>query len=134
MRSSLPTLVGVALAAFTIGLIAVEMRIAADTSPISITGNVTMNGQPLTRGTIRFLSENTPSPACDVSLIEDGGYAIPSSETLVPAIYQVQVSGLDEIGTVHMPEPLPSQYNRQSVLRVEIRRGGSHHFNFDLKR
>jgi len=134
MRSTLPSQVGIAIAAFTIGLVAVESTISADNSPISISGTILMNGEPLARGSIRFVSEGTPQPACDVGLIANGQYYIPNSEALVPATYNVQVSGLDETGAVFQPESLPSQYNRQSILRVEVKRGGSHRFDFELKR
>ncbi len=134
MRSSLPGQVGIAIAAVTIGLVAVESTISADNSPISVSGMILMDGEPLARGSIRFCSEGTPQPSCDAGLIENGRYHIPSSEALVPATYHVQVSGLDETGAVFTPESLPSQYNRQSVLRVEIKGGGSHRFDFELTR
>jgi hypothetical protein len=132
MRSSLPHQVGIALAALTIGFIALESQVPVDSSPISITGTVLLNGQPLSRGTIRFLSEQTEQPACDVSLIQDGEYVIPDSASLIPATYEVRVSGLDEKATFASQEPLPARYNSESVLRVKIKRGGSHRFNFEL--
>jgi hypothetical protein len=133
MRSSLSFQVGILVAALAIGVVAVESRISADSSPISVSGKVLLNGQPLSKGTIRFFSEGTPQPACDVSLIHGGEYLISDSQSLVPATYEVRVSGLDNLAKVELPEPIPARYNSQSVLRVEIKRGGGHRFDFDLK-
>jgi hypothetical protein len=133
MRSSLPSQVGVAVAALTLGLIAVGSVIPADSKPISISGVILLDGQPLSSGRILFFSEGTEQPACDVSLIHDGEYVIPDSPTLIPATYEIRISGLEEHVTPATKEPLPSRYNSESVLRVQIKRGGTHRFNFELK-
>ncbi|MFO0888880.1 MAG: hypothetical protein U0790_06990 [Isosphaeraceae bacterium] len=134
MRSSLPLQIGVAIAAFTIGLIAVEMRISAETSPITVSGMVLLDGKPLPQGTIRFLSKGTEQPASDVGVIRGGEYIIPDSETLVPAAYEVRISGRNGAEAAASTDPVPVRYNRESVLQVEVKRGGSHRFNFELKR
>lgn len=133
MRSSLPLQVGIAIVALSLGLMALGPKVFVEDAPISISGYVTLDGKPLKIGTIRFFSEGTPQPACDVSLIEDGEYSISNSESLVPATYQVHISGLGANPPLDAAEPLPSRYNQNSILRVEIKRKGSHRFNFELK-
>lgn len=133
MRSSLPSQVGIALAALTIGFVALESKHAVDDSQISITGGILVNGQPLKSGTVRFFSEGTPQPACDVALVRNGEYTISGSETLVPAVYEVRISSLEGNEKPEAHESLPSRYNSQSVIRVRIKKGGNHRFNFDLK-
>jgi hypothetical protein len=133
MRSSLPLHIGIAVTGLTLVLIALGSGITADSKPISISGVVLLDGQPLLRGRILFFSQGTDQPACDVSLIQNGEYAISGSQNLIPATYEVRISGLDEHATSSTKEPLPSRYNSQSVLRVQIKQGGTHRFNFELK-
>lgn len=136
MRSSVNLQICIAITVFAIGLVAVEMQTPDDASPISISGTVLVNGQPLSRGKIHFVAVGTPQPACDVSVVQNGQFTIRNSEILIPANYEVHVSGLNEpesISTTTM-EPLPAHYNQQSVLKVAINKGGNHRLTFELQR
>lgn len=133
MRSSLPIQFCIGIVALSSGMMMLGPDVFTESAPISVSGQVTLDGKPLSFGTIRFFSEGLPSPACDVSLVSDGQYVISNSESLVPATYEVSISGLGAQATADSVEPLPGRFNRQSVLRVQIKRRGTHRFNFDLK-
>ena len=146
MRTSLPKPFCVILTAFALGMVAVLCGVGGDDpSRISLAGTVSLDGAPL-EGTIRFvLVSDSDRPHVDVSLIEHGEYAIPSSDSLVPGTYLVQIRTYAQeattfshrrIGDQPRQAPnlrVPSRYNEQSVLRVKIERGGLSKFDFDLK-
>jgi hypothetical protein len=149
MISSLPTRLSWVAAALGIGLLAVLAGVGGgDLSRVSIAGKMSVDGVPLSQGTIGFVAMSGSQPVTDASLIREGGYLIASSETLVPGKYQVRISGLGPqavvvptdqlaqsgLSSTNPQEPLPARYNDQTVLTVEIPGRGYHTLNFDLKR
>jgi hypothetical protein len=138
----------IAAAAFAVGLIAVFFGVGGvDSSRLSLSGVVKLDGKPLEWGEIRFiLVSHADQPVSDVAFIEQGEYAIPHSRTLVPGTYMVKISGRDgqpgslsaglaDPARAPVPqEPVPPQFNENSVLSVTLSRLGSHRLDFDLMR
>ncbi len=146
MRSPVVRHFGLLFVAFTLGLMALSLTIGGtDPSWLTVTGTVKVNGKPLDRGIIRFMGASQTHPTAVGALIGDGSYEIRTSQLLVPDTYQIQISGLGLEATpvpqgqeieAAQPAPrewIPARYNSASVLNVQITRGGSHRFNFDLK-
>ena len=147
MRSPLQMTYRVILGAFSVGLVAVLSGVGgSDPSRVSVAGTVMIDGKPLESGTIRFIM-TTPSEQLhvDVSVIQDGVYAIPNSDSLIPGTYLIQIksyaqeavpkdikSNADEIPP-ELRVLVPSRYNEKSVLQIQIQHGGLSKFDFDLK-
>jgi hypothetical protein len=136
----------VILIAFALGTVAAFCRVGgADPSRISVTGSVMLDGRPLKRGTIQFIFKPFDGLHMDVTLIEDGDYAITNSGNLISGTYKVSIrSDLPEprLGQIRQgADGIPpseqylvsSRYNDHSVLEVEISRRGLSKFDFDLK-
>jgi hypothetical protein len=134
--------------AFAMGLGAIVFGLGSvDPSRISLSGAIKLDGEPLERGTIRFiLVSGADQPVADVAFIHLGDYAIARSDSMVPGTYLVRISGLGEEamsaaagpaeadGATSRPETVPARYNQESVLRVNIPRNGAHQLDFNLKR
>jgi hypothetical protein len=135
-------------AAFSLGIVALFCGVGGDDpSRIAVTGTVTLDGQPLESGAVRFILKSyADQPHVDVGLIKDGAYATPSSDVLIPGTYQVQIRtdvqessfkrGTRDASSAPSVQAsrVPARYNDQSVLEVTINRGGTSQFDFDLKR
>jgi len=147
VRSPLKLPYYVILGVFSVGMVAVLCGVGGDDpSRVSVAGIVKVDGKPLAGGNIRFIM-STPSDQLhvDVSLVQEGEYAIPNSELLIPGRYEIQIrSDAQEAASRNFkrnadaipPEQrfrVPSQYNEESVLQVDIQRGGLSRFDFDLK-
>ena len=93
MRSPLSMPIRIVLALFSLGMVAIFCGVGGyDTSRISVSGTVIIDGTPLESGTIRFINiSDIEHVRVDVSLVQDGEYAIPSSESLVPGTYRVEI-------------------------------------------
>ncbi|MBX6315425.1 MAG: carboxypeptidase regulatory-like domain-containing protein, partial [Isosphaeraceae bacterium] len=89
----------------------------------AISGTVTLDGQPLARGTIQFLPISPQQATPALVEIKDGTYTIPRDRGLVPGTYKVLISstateapapGADELPGQTGPPPkdlIPPQYN-----------------------
>jgi hypothetical protein len=106
-----------------------------------VSGQVTLDGQPLTKGDISF------SPVADGVVasgqIDSGGnysLKVGTSAAIPPGSYRVTVVAVEPVApTPEHPEPLPTlltpkKYNNPatSELSAEVK-AGSNTFNFDLK-
>ena len=115
----------------------------------AVSGQVTLNGQPLSSGTIQFQPGAGPR-AVSMSggaLIQDGSYSIPRNEGLVPGKYKVSVSAASGDATAPapkdvapgrsprlLPDLIPPQYNARTTLEAEVKLNDANTFNFDLKK
>jgi hypothetical protein len=147
VRSPLPVPFRIILAAFSLGMVALFCGVGGyDSSLISVAGTVSLDGKPLESGTIRFIClSETQQLHVDVSLVQDGQYAISGSESLVPGTYQIQVRSYAQEADPKAIKPnadkippsqrilVPARYNLQSILQVKIQHGGLSRFDFDLK-
>jgi hypothetical protein len=103
-----------------------------------VSGTVTLDGQPLERGSISFqpVGDGTSSGAT----IENGTFSIPEQRGLPPGTYTVRIYSsqdgvmADEIpGEIRPPrELIPSDWNTDSKHQIEVN-GGDNTFTFDIQ-
>jgi hypothetical protein len=119
---------------------------------VAVQGQVTIDGEPLETGLIKFIPSGVTKGPVAVLPIKKGIYKCNPSEGPVQGAHRVEIApGLDEAlaglaanpkafekhlresgNTVHTP-PLPQRYNRQSTLAAEITPGGQRTFDFELE-
>jgi hypothetical protein len=115
----------------------------------TVSGQVTLNGQPLSSGTIQFQPGSGPR-AVSMSggaRIQDGSYSIPRAEGLVPGKYKVSISAISNEAAAPapkdvapgrspqlLPDLIPPQYNARTTLEAEVKLDDANTFNFDLKK
>jgi len=99
----------------------------------SLKGKVTLDGAPVTSGSIVFLPEASEGRKA-AAAIEDGNYTIPAEEGLKPGKYRVEVSWHKPTGR-KMPsadpgitmdetkEAIPARFNTESTLTAEFAAG-----------
>lgn len=111
-----------------------------------VSGTVAVEGKPLSKGLITFLPSDSEVPTQGGGPIEEGKYAIPRDQGLVPGSYKIVISSTgDKPETVvdktnDMPgmppklakEAIPSQYNQNSILTAEVKAGGKNVYEFNL--
>jgi hypothetical protein len=109
----------------------------------ALEGTVTLDGEPLTEGNIRFL----PAPETDGGMvgakISEGRFVIPAEKGAVPGKYRVEIGASRKTGR-KVPNPmsqqlvdefvqfLPERYNLQSTLTTEVTVAGPNRFEFAL--
>ena len=114
----------------------------------AISGMVTLDGQPLPKGTIQFRPASQEATAAG-AMIDDGRFTIPRGQGLVPGKYKVQIDSREDAGTplaqgelpgapdVSKKKPaalIPARYNTKTELTAEVKSGGPNDFPFDLKK
>lgn len=118
---------------------------------LSVSGKVTLDGAPLAKGTIRFEPFGTKEKTIATGeFIKAGRYSIPASAGLPPGKYTASISSHAEEGTAAAStdpneamnaaaaakpatETIPAKYNTQTELVVEVKKGATNAFDFDLK-
>ena len=108
-------------------------------TPGTVTGTVTLDGQPLKSGTIRFDAADNRTPAADASIV-DGKYtaAVPPGDKRVTITSPKVVGKKKMYDTADSPtidvteELLPRRYNAQTELTLSVKVGDQEH-PFDLK-
>jgi len=101
--------------------------------PASVHGKVTLDGQPVTMGSIVFLQAGAEGRKA-AAAIEQGIYSIPASDKLLPGSYRVEISWHKPTGrriasadpgmtAEETREAVPAKYNSESTLTVEIAGG-----------
>ena len=115
-------------------------------SAVEVTGEITLDGQPVADGMISFVppsSEKSLKPAW--SKINSGSYSISAESVLKPKIpYRVEILAYHKTGreipsavpggglmqeTVQI---IPTEFNRNSTLKATFQ-AGENEINFDLK-
>ena len=97
----------------------------------AISGTVTLDGQPISRGAILFEPATQESGTAVGATIRQGAFAISRHEGPVPGSYRVRIYASSEIQappakgqTDRTPRPMverfPSRYNTQTELRVRV--------------
>jgi hypothetical protein len=106
----------------------------------SVTGKVTLDGQPLAGATVQFQPVQPGSPSFGVT-DSSGNYELVYSRDIegaevgehVVSITTAQSADPDaEPPQPEVPEKVPEKYNVKSELKVTVERGGGTH-NFDLQ-
>lgn len=110
-----------------------------------VSGTVTFQGKPLDAGNITFLAVSESSPTSTGAMITDGKYEIPRDKGLVPGKYKVAISSPDgktpDPSSDAMPGPsgnfaskdrIPAEFNLESKLEAEVKKGGTNTFDFKI--
>ena len=123
------------------------LLLSAGCSPsvVEVTGEITLDGQPVADGMISFVppsSEKSLKPAW--SKINSGRYSISAESALKPEIpYRVEILAYRKTGReVRSAVPggglmqetvqiVPTQFNRKSTLKATVQ-AGENEINFDL--
>jgi hypothetical protein len=133
-----------------VGLAALGCSESGDELPReSVSGTVTLDGQPLADGAIQFspIAGGTgPTPTISGgATIQDGRFAVPRETGLVPGNYKVAINasaGTPKALTKMAPTPkvplilkelIPAKFNARSELTAEIKTGGSDNLKFELQ-
>jgi len=115
-----------------------------DTRRETVRGTVTLDGQPLKAGAIRFLPmENTDGPSAG-SKIVDGQFEVPKDKGVFAGKFKVQITARRPARTPTrdpatgemvrgFEQYLPDKYNRLTELTAEVKAGEDNEFTFDLK-
>jgi hypothetical protein len=110
----------------------------------AVSGQVLLNGNPLTSGSIEF-SPLAPGGVQSGALIEAGQYAIPRDQGLTPGEYRVAIIDSPPAAPLpagHMPgDPLPpppkpqvpASWNSKSQQKVTVGDTGAAKFDFEIK-
>ncbi len=103
----------------------------------SITGTVSLDGQPVEAGRITFVPiEGTQGPPAS-SPIEKGAFSIAPMRGLISGVYRVEIRSQRKTGRKiypgtpapegtlvdEMTEAVPQRYNKRSTLRQELKAG-----------
>lgn len=111
-----------------------------------VAGFVSIDGAPLKSGEIRFIpSASTKGPAA-VATITDGAYELGTAEGPIVGSHRVEIESSDPAGDddqvfaakiVRGERPLdlipiPTSYNRQSILKAEVTKEGNLQLDFPL--
>lgn len=110
----------------------------------SVSGKVSLGGQPLEKGTVSFIPDDPAmkDPTSGGSPIQGGSYAISPEVGLVPGKYKVAISspstetaqGEAPGSAAALPrERIPAKYNTASTLGAEVKAGQGNTFDFDLE-
>ena len=106
-----------------------------------VSGQVTLKGHPLDKGTVRFVPQDAQGVASGAT-VQAGKFAIAEEQGLPPGSYRVQLSSAGAEGSGVDPnappgesqnvakELIPPAFNRQSNLVVEVAPDGDNHFEF----
>ena len=115
-------------------------------SAVEVTGEITLDGQPVADGMISFVppsSEKSLKPAW--SKINSGRYSISAGRVLKPEIpYRVEILAYHKTGREvpsavpggglrqEIVQIIPTEFNRKSTLKATVQ-AGENEINFDLK-
>lgn len=102
-----------------------------------VSGEVTLEGQPLAQGTISF--EPSEKGTSAGATIADGRYSISTEVGLPPGKYVVRISSpTGGVATPEAPgesdqlatEQIPEDFNAKSIVKVDVLKEGQNTFNF----
>lgn len=105
-------------------------------------GTVTVDGQPLSEGTITFLPNQSTKGTLARGTIKDGKFQLPASEGPVVGSHRVEITSMKKTGktisvegvnTEEVIQSIPELYNVQSSLTAEIKSGTNTLPAFELK-
>ena len=110
---------------------------------LAVQGEVTLDGQPLGRGSISFRpAAGTTGPTAGAKIV-DGRFSIPPGKSLFAGKYRVEITATRKTGQQvkdptfgamvdQVAQYLPGRYNRSSELTAEVKPAGPNDFKFDL--
>ena len=112
-----------------------------DSNRKSLEGDVTLDGQPLMKGSITLVPmQGTGGPTAG-GTIDNGKFSITSKGTFVGK-FRVEITANRKTGQKKQgpfgnmvddyEQYIPDRYNQQSELEAEVTEAGSNHFEFPL--
>jgi hypothetical protein len=128
----------------SVGILCVTLLTGCShTDRCGFSGNVTLDGEPVDRGSISFASKSKESRSRSGSRIKMGKFEVSAEKGLLPGKYSVRItSPTPSVPTPGAPgylglstpvERIPPKYNMKTELEVEIDRETDNSFEFDLK-
>lgn len=126
-----------ALLLFLLALLSPTIGCGPDTGGrVGVSGNVTLQGEPLESGTIQFVAAD--GSQMSGATITAGKYEVPAIQGLNPGKYTVRVSAVEEASSVVPEAPgdstvadatnrelIPAEFNVNSTLTTEITSGSN---------
>ncbi|HCO25588.1 MAG: hypothetical protein CME31_22015 [Gimesia sp.] len=115
----------------------------ASDAPVTypVSGNVTLDGEPLTEGDIIF-RDASGKAASAAGKIENGAYSLTATagkkSVVITATKEIPgktvVGGApDEPPVPAVEQYLPAEYNEKTTLEADVSDSGSNEFSFELK-
>jgi hypothetical protein len=106
----------------------------------AVSGRVTLDGQPLAHGSLRFEPLDAKIGQAAGAVIKQGQFQVDRSQGLTPGAYRVAVSSprVDPAAAPSMDysgpaeEQISPRYNTNSELQINVESGGTNQFQFDL--
>jgi hypothetical protein len=106
---------------------------------LSVSGKVTVDGEPLASGVISF-QPTADNPAHSAGTgIEAGRYQVPASSGLMPGEYQVRIQAFRKTGRMvedpqfgQVEETVPVVFKEAGSLRATVAASGKNQIDFDL--
>ena len=101
-------------------------------APQSISGRVTLDGEPLSEAAIQFIpkSPGLRKTSCEV---QNGGYQLPVENGLAPGEYRVDLVDLPPLTHATTPRrAFPSRYTDHSPVSITVEADGPRTFDFAL--
>lgn len=115
------------------------------TDRLALSGNVTLDGAPLDKGTIQFTTLGEGTLQSTGAVIQEGAYHIPAEKGLSPGTFRVELSAPDGNAqpvrvaaypggpTIPVaPDRIPAEYNIESNKSVKVTRDGENQFDFEV--
>lgn len=110
---------------------------------VAVSGAVTLQGQPVEKGTIDFLLPEATQSTAQAS-IEKGQYSLPALQGLLPGKYRVKISAIEAFDITpeeyaagkQAPPPkerIPAKYNTASQEMVDVQKAGPNRFDFQIE-
>lgn len=110
---------------------------------VSVSGKVTIDGKPMSAGSIQFDPMSSTTSVTAVGDVVDGKYTIDRTQGPIPGHYRVQISAQTHLEIKPSEEPggmprraketIPARYNVKSELERDVKAEGPNEFDFDLK-
>jgi hypothetical protein len=106
---------------------------------VSISGKVTLDGEPLDDATISFVPISSGQQDAGWATVEDGRFTVPTSSELGTGQFRIEIRALRSAGQANSNDPtlveakeiIPIRYNLKSELTREIKIG-QNQVDFDL--
>jgi hypothetical protein len=106
-----------------------------------VSGSVTVDGDPLEDGIIRFEPlAGTPGSGSGTAIVS-GRYALPAEKGLFPGKFRVRIESHQLTGKMYndvirgrQPEILPVKFAEEGPREVEVEAGGTAMFDFSLQK
>lgn len=112
-------------------------------------GTVSVDGQPLPSGVVRFLPTGETKGPVTVATVRDGRFELTEQEGPIVGSHRVEIEALDYVGfaiddeaayvqnveqrrRVLPPNPIPPAYNRNSTLTATVQADQTNEFDFPV--